>query len=103
MGVRLFIDPADLNKAISHSYNPNPTFEDAIMEQSSTNYFSKLDAISGYLSLTLSESASDFTTFIIIYRIYHCKQYLFGLISPQDEFQQVMEETFQGLEGLEKL
>jgi hypothetical protein len=102
-GVRLCIDPVDLNKAIKRPHYPIPTFEDAIADLSGAKYFSKLDATSGYWSLVLSKAASDLTTFNTIYGRYRWKRYPFGLISAQDEFQRKMEEIFQGLEGLKIL
>ncbi|KAK2715845.1 hypothetical protein QYM36_010419 [Artemia franciscana] len=40
-------------------------------------------------------------TFSTIYGRYHFKRMPFGIISAQDEFQQQMEDAFQGLEGFE--
>ncbi|KAK2711196.1 hypothetical protein QYM36_012393, partial [Artemia franciscana] len=102
-GVRLCIDPVDLNKAIKRPHYPNPTFEDAIADLSGAKYFSKLDATSGYWSLVLSKSASDLTTFNTIYGRYRWRRYPFGQIPAQDEFQRKMEEIFQGLKGLKIL
>ncbi|KAK2721303.1 hypothetical protein QYM36_003550 [Artemia franciscana] len=99
-GVRLCIDPVDLNKAIKRPHYPIPTFEDAISDLSGAKYFSKLDATSGYWSLVLSKSASDLTTFNTIYGRYRWRRYPFGLISAQNEFQRKMEEIFQGLKIL---
>ncbi|KAK2710413.1 hypothetical protein QYM36_011810 [Artemia franciscana] len=99
-GVRLCIDPVDLNKAIKRPYYPVPSFEDAVAELDGAAVFSRLDARSGYWILPLSTRSSYYTTFSTIYGRYRWKRYPFGLVSAQDEFQRKMEEAFEGLEGI---
>ncbi|KAK2721380.1 hypothetical protein QYM36_003607, partial [Artemia franciscana] len=99
-GVRLCIDPVDLNKAIKRPYYPVPSFDDAVAELDGAAVFSRLDARSGYWILPLSTRSSYYTTFSTIYGRYRWKRYPFGLVSAQDEFQRKMEEVFEGLEGI---
>ncbi|KAK2725576.1 hypothetical protein QYM36_000169 [Artemia franciscana] len=99
-GVRLCIDPVDLNKAIKRPYYPVPSFDDAVAELDGAAVFSRLDARSGYWILPLSTRSSYYTTFSTIYGQYRWKRYPFGLVSAQDEFQRKMEEAFEGLEGI---
>ncbi|KAK2716831.1 hypothetical protein QYM36_007097 [Artemia franciscana] len=99
-GVRLCIDPVDLNKAIKRPYYPVPSFDDAVAELDGAAVFSRLDARSGYWMLPLSTRSSYYTTFSTIYGRYRWKRYPFGLVSAQDEFQRKMEEAFEGLEGI---
>ncbi|KAK2705876.1 hypothetical protein QYM36_016028 [Artemia franciscana] len=99
-GVRLCIDPVDLNKAIKRPYYLVPSFDDAVAEPDGTAVFSRLDARSGYWILPLSTRSSYYTTFSTIYGRYRWKRYPFGLVSAQDEFQRKMEEAFEGLEGI---
>ncbi|KAK2717700.1 hypothetical protein QYM36_006471 [Artemia franciscana] len=99
-GVRLCIDPVDLNKAIKRPYYPVPSFDDAVAELDGAAVFSRLDARSGYWILPLSTRSSYYTTFSTIYGRYRWKRYPFGLVSAQDEFQRKMEEAFEGLEGI---
>ncbi|KAK2718174.1 hypothetical protein QYM36_005478 [Artemia franciscana] len=99
-GVRLSIDPVDLNKAIKRPYYPVPSFDDAVAELDGAAVFSRLDARSGYWILPLSTRSSYYTTFSTIYGRYRWKRYPFGLVSAQDEFQRKMEEAFEGLEGI---
>ncbi|KAK2724744.1 hypothetical protein QYM36_001288, partial [Artemia franciscana] len=86
-GVRLCIDPVDLNKVIKRPYYPVPSFEDAVAELDGAAVFSRLDARSGYWILPLSTRSSYYTTFSTIYSQYRWKRYPFGLVSAQDEFQ----------------
>ncbi|KAK2718380.1 hypothetical protein QYM36_005628 [Artemia franciscana] len=99
-GVRLCIDPVDLNKAIKRPYYPVPSFDDAVAELDGAAVFSRLDARSGYWILPLSTRSSYYTTFSTIYGRYRWKRYPFGLVSAQDEFQRKMKEAFEGLEGI---
>ncbi|KAK2704195.1 hypothetical protein QYM36_017493 [Artemia franciscana] len=99
-GVRLCIDPVDLNRAIKRPYYPVPSFDVAVAELNGAAVFSRLDARSGYWILPLSTRSSYYTTFSTIYGRYRWKRYPFGLVSAQDEFQRKMEEAFEGLEGI---
>ena len=97
-GIRLCINPVDLNKVIKCTHYPVPTFEDAVAELDGGAVFSKLDACSGYWMRPLSTRSSYYKTFSNLYGRYEWKR--FGLLSAQDEFQRKMEESFEGLEGI---
>ena len=99
-GVRLCINPVDVNKAIKRPYYPVPSFDNAVAELDGAAVFSRLDACSGYWILPLSTRSSYYTTFSTIYSRYRWKRYPFSLVSAQDEFQRKMEEAFEGLEGI---
>ncbi|KAK2720481.1 hypothetical protein QYM36_004385, partial [Artemia franciscana] len=79
-GVRLCINPVDLNKAIKRPYYPVPSFDDAVAELDGAAVFSRLDARSGYWILPLSTRSSYYTTFSTIYGRYRWKRCPFGLV-----------------------
>ncbi|XP_033763408.1 uncharacterized protein K02A2.6-like [Pecten maximus] len=62
-------------------------------------YFSKLDAKSGYWNIKLDEESSLHTTFNTPFGRYRNLRLPFGPKSSQDEFQQKMDECYEGLEG----
>ncbi|KAK2710644.1 hypothetical protein QYM36_011985 [Artemia franciscana] len=99
--IRQCIDPVDLNKSIKRLHYPIPTLDDVTLKLHGAKVFTKLDAQSGYWSILLSDNSSYLMTFSTIYGRYHFKQMPFGIISAQDEFQQQMEDAFEGLEGFE--
>lgn len=66
-GIRLCINPVDLNKVIKCTHYPVPTFEDAVAELDGGAVFSKLDACSGYWILPLSMQSFYYTSFSAIY------------------------------------
>jgi hypothetical protein len=51
--VRICIDPKDLNKAIRREHYPIPTLEEVISSFPGAQYFSVLDAKSGFLQIQL--------------------------------------------------
>ncbi|KAK2717586.1 hypothetical protein QYM36_006382 [Artemia franciscana] len=99
--IRLCIDPVDLNKSIKRPHYPIPTLDDVTSKLHRAKVFTKLDARSGYWSILLSDDSSYLMTFSTIYGRYRFKRMPFGIISAQDEFQQRMEDAFEGLEGFE--
>ena len=101
--LRICLDPRDLNAAIKRPHYPMPTLEDALAKLTSAEYFSKLDASSGYWQLKLDDKSSYLTTFNTPFGKYRFRRLPFGLISAQDEFQRKMDEVFEGLPGVTPL
>ena len=96
--LRICLDPVDLNKWVQHPYHPIPSFDDVAAKCSGSNTFFKLDSRQGYWSMELDEESSLLTTFSTIFGRNHWKRYPFGVKSAQDEFQQKIEEVFEGLD-----
>ena len=63
-------------------------------------YFTKLDARSGYWTIKLSNDSSLLTTFNIPFGRYRYLRLPFGLKSSQDEFQRRVDECFEGLDDV---
>ena len=101
--IRLCLDPKDLNTCIKRPHYSLPTLEDALAKMAGAQYFSKLDAKSGYWMLKLDEPSSFLTTFNTPFGRYRFKRLPFGLICAQDIFQRKMDEVFEGLDGVTPL
>lgn len=98
--LRVCLDPRDLNKAINRPHYPLPILEDLTCKLVGAQYFSVLDARSGYWAIKLTEESSKLTTFNTVFGRYRFQRLPFGLISAQDEFQRKIDETYEGLNGV---
>lgn len=98
--LRVCLDPRDLNKAIKRPHYPLPTLEDLTCKLAGAQFFSVLDARSGYWAIKLTEESSKLTTFNTVFGRYRFRRLPFGLISAQDEFQRKIDETYEGLNGV---
>ncbi|XP_026054529.1 uncharacterized protein K02A2.6-like [Carassius auratus] len=98
--LRVCLDPRDLNKAIKRPHYPLPTLDDITPKLAGAQFFSVLDAKSGYWAIKLSESSSKLTTFNTVVGRYRFLRLPFGLVSAQDEFQRKIDETYEGLDGV---
>ena len=63
-------------------------------------YFTVLDATSGYWAMPLSKESSILTTFQTPYRRYRYLRMPFGICSAQEVFQKKMARIFEGLSGV---
>jgi hypothetical protein len=98
--VRICIDPRDLNKAINREHYKMPTLEEVTSQLSGAQYFTVLDATSGYWAIPLSEESSYLTTFQTPYGRYRYLRMPFGICSAQEVFQKKMDRIFEGIPGV---
>lgn len=98
--LRVCLDPRPLNKAIQRPHCPLPTLDDITPRLIGAQYFSALDARSGYWAIELSHESSMLTTFNTVFGRYRFKRLPFGIISAQDEFQRGVDEAYEGLKGV---
>ena len=94
-GVRLCLDPKDLNRAIKRPHHFTPTFEDILPKLNNAKFFSILDARSGYWNIKLDDESSYYTTFNTPYGRYRFLRLPFGLVCAQDVFQRKVDETLR--------
>ncbi|KAG1673308.1 hypothetical protein GQR58_015635 [Nymphon striatum] len=85
--LRVCLDPKDLNKAILRPHHPMRSLEDILPALNEAQYFTKLDARSGYWAIKLDEQSSLLTTFNTPFGRYKFKRLPFGLKCSQDDFQ----------------
>ena len=99
-GMRLCIDPKDLNKAIKRHYYPMRTAEYIFDKMSSACVFSKLDCTSGYWQIKVDEESSRLLCFNTPFGRYCFKRLPFGIHIASEIFQQKMEDLLVGLDGV---
>ena len=77
-----------------------PTLEEVTSQLSGAQYFTVLDATSGYWAIPLSKESSILTTFQTPYGRYRYLRMPFGICSAQEVFQKRMDRIFEGLPGV---
>ena len=97
--IRMCIDMRVPNKAILRERHPSPTIDDLIQQLNGSSYFSKLDLSSGYHQLELDEESRDITTFVTHKGLKRFTRLNFGTNSASEIFQNVIQTTFQDIEG----
>jgi hypothetical protein len=86
-GLRICLDPRDLNKAIKCEHYHTRTIDDIAPKFTGATHFSVLDACSGYWMVTLDEASSLLTTFSTPFGRFKHKRLPFGLVVSQNIFQ----------------
>ena len=87
--LRLCLDPKDLNKAIKRPHQYTPTLDDVLPKLNGAQFFTILDARSGYWNIKLGEESSYHTTFNTPYGRHRFMRLPFGL-----------NETFSDIPGI---
>lgn len=82
--LRVCLDTRPLNKAIQRPHYPLPILDDITPRLALKQYFSLLNARSGYWTIKLSHESSMLTTFITVFGRCRFKRLPFGIISAQD-------------------
>ena len=98
--LRLCLDPKDLNKAIKRPHHYTPTLDDVLPKLNGAQFFTILDARSGYWNIKLDEESSYHTTFNTPYGRHRFMRLPFGLNCAQDVFQKKVDETFSDIPGV---
>ena len=98
--LRLCLDPKDLNKVIKRPHHCTPTIDEVLPRLNGAQYFSIVDARSGYWNIKLDLESSLYTTFNSPHGRYRFLRLPFGLICAQDIFQRKVDETFGDLPGV---
>ena len=84
--LRLCLDPKDLNKAIKCPHHHAPTIDEILPKLNGAQYFSIVDARSGYWNIKLDHQSSLYTTFNSPHGRYRFLRLPFRLICAQDIF-----------------
>ena len=98
--LRLCLDPKDLNRAIKRPHHFTPTLEDVLPKLNGAQFFTILDARSGYWNIRLDDESSYYTTFNTPYGRHRFLRLPFGLNCAQDIFQKKVDETFSDIPGV---
>ena len=95
-GIRICIDPRDLNKALKRPHHPMRTVEDVASRMPNATVFSTLDARSSFWQIKLDHESSLLTTFSTPFGRFRFLRMPFGITSASESFQRAMEELFAG-------
>ena len=98
--VRICLDPRNLNKAINREYYKMITLEEVTSRLLGAQYFTVLDATSGFRATPLSKESSILTTFQTPYGRHRYLRMPFGIWSAQEVFQKKLDSIFEGLPGV---
>lgn len=99
-GLRVCIDPPELNKALKREHYTLPVLEDVLHELGQSAVFSKADLSSGFWHVQLDEESSLLTTFQTCFGRYRWLRLPFGTSVSSEIFQRKLLEAFDGLAGV---
>ena len=99
--VRICVDLKRLNQEVRREHFTLPSINDIAPKLAGSQYFSTLDAASGFWQIPLEEKSQLLTTFMTpVGRFAFCRL-PFGITSAPEIFQRKMTELLSGLEGVE--
>ena len=91
------LDPQPLNQAMKRQHHCLPTADEIITEMAGAQYFSKLDASSGYWQVRVDDESSDVPTFGTPFGRYRFKRLPFGIHSASEVFQAEVASLIENL------
>ena len=97
--IHICLDPKDLNQVIKREHSPLQTADEIVSDMAAAQYFSKLDASSGYWKIKLDEPISKLLTFQTSFGRFKFNHLAFGIKSASEVFQRKIGEIIEGLEG----
>jgi hypothetical protein len=97
--LRICLDPRPLNKAIKRQHHRLPTAEEILSEMAGAQYFSKMDASSGYWQVKVDDESADLLTFGTPFGRYRFKRLPFGIHSASEVFQAEVASVIANLPG----
>ena len=99
-GVRLCLDPRDLNKAIKREHYAIPVFEDIVPKLYGKRIWSIVDMTDAFYSIKLDEASSKLCTFNSIYGRYSFCRLPFGISSAPEILQKKNQEIFGDIQNV---
>ena len=94
------VDMGRANEAIGRERHVTPTMDDLLSELNGAVMFSKLDLNSGYHQVKLSPESRYITTLFQQTRPFSYKRLNFGVCSPAEKFQNIIQSALGGLKGV---
>ena len=101
--LRICVDLRNLNSAEQRARFVLPTLEDIAPKLAGAQYFSKLDASSGFWQVPLHSDSAKLTTFITPFRRFCFKRLPFGITCAPEIFQFLMTDLLKNEEGCEAI
>ena len=99
--VRICVDLTKLNANIKREVHPLPSVDYTLGRIRNSKIFSKIDANSTFWQRKLSDESKLLITFITPWGRYCFERLPYGISTGSEQFQKVMEEKLEGLEGVE--
>ena len=101
--LRLCLDPKDLNKYVMREHYYIPVASEVTREMTGAQYFSKLDASSGFWQIPLTKECTRLTTFNTPFGRYCFRRLPFGIASASEVFHRTVQQIFEGLPGVRSI
>lgn len=101
--VKLCVDMRQANCAVEREQYPIPTINEVLQDMNNSKVYSKLDLRWGYHQIELSKEPREITTFITHKGLYRYKRLMFGISTAPEKYQQVIQQTLQGIEGVHNI
>jgi len=101
--LRLCLDPKELNDNIKREHYHIPTRSEVTHDIAGAEYFSKLDASSGFWQIPLDEDSAKLCTFNTPYGRYCFLRLPFGISSAPEVFHRTVEQLFEGIDGVKSV
>lgn len=99
-GLRICLDPTNLNANIRREHFHIPTFEEISAELAEAKWFSTLDANHAFWQIKLTEKSSDLVTFGTPFGRYKFMRMPYGISSASEIFQRCFMEMYGDVEGV---
>ena len=99
--LRICMDPKDLNKAVKREHFVMPTVEEITAELDGAEFFTKLDAQSGFWQIPLDEESSKLCCMQTPFGRYVFKRLPMGLASASEVFHRTIKEMFSDIPRVE--
>ncbi|XP_052755373.1 uncharacterized protein LOC128201708 [Galleria mellonella] len=100
-GIRICLDPRDLNRAVQRAHFQLPTVTELATRLHGACYFSVLDANSGFWAVQLDEESVDLCTFATPFGRYQFLRLPFGINCSSEVFHAKMRQLLEDLEGVD--
>ena len=101
--VRICVDLTHLNKSVQRECHILPSVDHTLAQLTEAQFFTKLDANSGFWQVPLSQKSAQLITFITPYGRYCFNRLPFGISSAPELFQRRMSIALEDLDGVARL
>ncbi|CAM4553808.1 unnamed protein product [Caretta caretta] len=98
--LHICLDPRDLNKAKKGEHFKLPTRKEIMAQFANAQYFSKLDASSGFWQLKVTEESSKLCTFNTPFGRYRFLQLPFGIPSAPELYHKTVYLIYEHINGV---
>ncbi|XP_052751506.1 uncharacterized protein K02A2.6-like [Galleria mellonella] len=100
-GIRVCLDPRELNRAIQRAHFQLPTVSELASRLHGARYFSVLDANAGFWAVVLDDESADLCTFSTPFGRYKFLRLPFGVNCASEVFHAKLRQHLEDLEGVD--